>query len=211
MNTPNANFLLSELSQAWTHYRHLEETRLKYLSFFATVILATSGFLVSLMRDFGSFKVEQFVTAASVFVLVLFMFSFFVWANVTRIGYVLAAYEHVMKETRKHMLGEGSPAYEVWNIRAHIPPEVSRGVFRIQSTARNIVMLVCVALLLAESYMACVVLARPSSYPRVQAIVMVIVCGAMFIVLLYGRLCVRSADRFSTPASSISPLKLHQP
>ena len=77
-------YLLAEVTQAWIHYRHLEETRTKYLSFFATVILTSAGFLVTLLKDIDKFDPAQLVGSISVFCFLLFIFSFFIWANISR-------------------------------------------------------------------------------------------------------------------------------
>jgi len=144
-------YLLAEITQAWQHYRHMEETRTKYLSFFATVILTSTGFFINLLKDINSFDPTQFITLASIFFFLLFIFSYFIWANITRIGFVLGAYEVIMSETRKHLLGVNSTGFQLWNIRARIPPAVSTGIFRIQSAASAIVLGVCMLLLSSGS------------------------------------------------------------
>lgn len=128
-------YLLAEITQAWLHFRHMEETRTKYLSFFATVILASTGFFITLTKDIKNFESARFIALVSIFCFLLIAFSYFIWANIILIGFVLREYDVIISETRKHMLGANSSGYQLWNIRARIPPTVSSGFFRIQFAA----------------------------------------------------------------------------
>jgi hypothetical protein len=144
-------FLSGEVSQAWTHYRHIEETRTKYLSFFATVVLGSSGFLITVLKDLKNFDPIQLVVSLSIFVLFLFLFSFFIWANIVRMGFVLSAYDQVIQEARSRTLSE-EVALNL-NIRTKIPNFVSKGIFRVQLAASSIVLGVCVLLCAGEVYL----------------------------------------------------------
>lgn len=203
-------YLLAEITQAWTHYRHMEETRTKYLAFFATVIITSGGFLVTLLKDIDKFDPVQLVASISVFCFLLFLFSFFVWANISRIGFVLASYETILNETRKYMLGAGSAGYRLWDIRTRIPPTVSKGVFRIQSAASAIVLSVCVLLLSAEAYMSYTVFTGAVAAPTWLGCV--IAGSALAIVVLVGHASVRirQAQKYQAPKSELSHVALYQ-
>jgi hypothetical protein len=209
MNNQTQTYLLAEITQAWTHYRHLEETRTKYLSFFATVILTSSGFLVTLLKDIDKFDPAQFIASLSIFGFLLFIFSFFIWANISRIGFVLTAYEVITSETRKYMLGAGSTGYNLWNIRTRIPPTVSKGVFRIQSAASAIVLSVCLLLLSAEGYMSYLVLNGAVNAPLWQGYL--IAAFAVVIVILgsHGFISLRQAHKYQVPPAELSHFSLY--
>ena len=145
--TKNSEFLLkAELDQAWSHYRHLEETRGKYLNFFFTIFLASIGFMLTLAKDFDVKVTVETYFGFAVFVFSLFLISAILLAAIVRIGYVLSSYENIMKETRKYFHGESSPVLDVWDIRKGIPSSVNKGVFSIQKSSRALVMCVCLML-----------------------------------------------------------------
>ncbi len=180
-------YLLAEMAQAWSHYRHLEETRTKYLSFFATVVLTAAGFLVTLIKDAGRFDPTHFIGATSVFCLLLFGFSFFILANIARIGFVLAAYDAIIGEARQFMLGADSPACRLWSVRERIPPLVSTGIFGIQAAAIAIVQIVCLLLAGVEGYMGWLVLSGRVNAPRWQGWIMVaLVLAALLLMLAFS-------------------------
>jgi hypothetical protein len=197
-------YLSTEVTQAWEHYRHMEETRTKYLSFYATVILTSAGFLVTLMKDFSAFDPGQFIASVSVFAFLLFVFSYFIWANITRIGFVLAAYEVILSETRKYMLGAESAGYHLWNVRARIPPAVSSGVFRIQSAASAIVLSVCLLLLSAEAYMSYVILSGTVRAPLWHGYVIGGFALLILALVSHGFLRLRSARKYQPPNVALS-------
>lgn len=203
-------FLLAELTQAWMHYRHLEETRTKYLAFFATVILTSCGFLVTLLKDIDKFESVQLIASISIFCFLLFVFSFFIWANISRIGFILASYETIMKETRKYILGADSAGYRLWDIRTRIPPTVSNGVFRIQSAASAIVLSVCILFFSAEAYMSYTVFSGRVSAPLWLGCT--IASLAFVIALLVGHTSVllRQAQKYQIPKSELSHFALYQ-
>ena len=186
----------------------LEETRTKYLSFFATVILTSAGFVVTLMKDFGKFEPSQFIASVSIFALLLFVFSYFLWANITRIGFVLAAYEGILSETRRYMLGTGNAGLRLWDIRARIPPAVSSGVFRIQWAASAIVLSVCALLLAAETYMSFVVFSGIVVAPRWLGYVTGVFALAIVALVGHGFYRLRKARRQQVPVAEIPRLEV---
>ncbi|GGP24701.1 hypothetical protein [Silvimonas amylolytica] len=140
------SYITAEISQAWTHYRHMEEMRTKYLSFYSTVIIASAGFFVNLAKDERDIVTPHLFFPLSIFTLLLFVFSLAVWANIYRIGHIVWVYGNILQETRKSVLKETNPAYVRWQVRKHIPPSVSGGLFSIQSAASYIVSGVCLVL-----------------------------------------------------------------
>jgi hypothetical protein len=209
MKNQTEAYLLSEATQAWTHYRHMEETRTKYLSFFATVILTSAGFLVTILKDIDKFEPVQLIASMSVFGFLLSIFSFFIWANISRVGYILTAYEVILTETRKYMLGAQSTGFSLWNIRTRIPPTVSTGVFSIQSAARQIVFIVCLLLLSAEAYLSFLVLDGRVCAPKWLGYVILLLDVGIAGLLVHGNLCLRQAQEFKTLRPELSHFMLY--
>lgn len=203
-------FLLAEATQAWTHYRHLEETRTKYLAFFATVVLTSGGFLVTLLKDIDKFKPALLTGALALFCVLLFVFSFFIWANIVRIGFVLNAYGDIMVATRKYMLGVDSAGYRLWDIRTRIPPSVSRGAFTIQWTAGAIVRGVCLLLAMAEAGMGIAVTEGWIAAPAWLGQVVTGIAVALLAAVLYTSVRIRQAHKYQPPTPELSQLALYQ-
>ncbi len=203
-------YLLAEIAQAWSHYRHLEETRTKYLAFFATVILTSGGFLVTLLKDLDKFDQVQLIASISAFCFLLFVFSFFIWANISRIGFVLKSYETVMNETRKYMLGADSAGYRLWDIRTRIPPSVSTGIFGIQSAASDIVFSVCVMLFVAQAYMSYIVFAGKAPAPLWLAYALAGMAILIAALVVHALMRIRKAKQYQVPKIELSHFTLYQ-
>ena len=146
--------LKQELDQAWNHYRHLEDIRTKYLNFFFTIFLASIGFVLTLFKDVASSVSLDLVWGISIFFLILYFISQIIFASIVRIGYVLAVYDNVMKNTRIHFHGLGSQALEIWDIRSQIPQAVNRGIFSIQKSSQILVITLSSTLIIAELYIS---------------------------------------------------------
>jgi hypothetical protein len=202
-------YLLAEINQAWLHYRHLEETRTKYLSFFATVILTSTGFFISLLKDVKNFLPIQFIVLTSIFCFLLFVFSYFIWANITRIGFILSTYESIMVETRKYMLGINSTGYHLWSIRERIPPTVSCGIFRIQSAASAIVLGVCVLLLHSEIYMGYLILSDTIIAPKWLGYLIDTLAIFILAFIIHGIVSFKKAQKYKCSIPEISNFSLY--
>jgi len=199
-----------ESTQTWVHYRHMEETRTKYLSFFATVILTSSGFLVTLLKDIEKFDPLHFSVSVSFFLLLLFLFSYFIWANIVRISFVLSAYEIIMSEIRAFMLVRGSTAFNLWNVREKVPQEVSKGIFRISSAASTIVLGICVSLLFGEAYISFLVLTRAILAPMWVGYIMGLFVVVGGILLVNAKVGLSRALKFQPPKQELSQFSLYQ-
>jgi hypothetical protein len=156
------------------------------------------------MKDFSAFDPAQFVASVSIFTFLLFVFSYFIWATITRIGFVLAAYEVILSETRKYMLGAESAGCDLWNVRARIPPAVSSGIFRIQSAASAIVLSVCILLLSAEAYMSYVILSGTVRAPLWQGYVIGAFALLILALVTHGFLRLKQAGKYQAPITQLS-------
>jgi len=191
------SFFFDETSQAWSHYRHLEETRRNYLAFHAAATLTSLGFLASVGKDIESFDAVILSAIISGFLVFLFTLSFLVWANLLRIGYVLHAYEEILTETRRFALGTDSSEFKLWNIRDRIPQVVRLGVFTIQNAASYLTLLSCCLVCIAQIWLTTVVIRgdatsmfwEPYRSPFVAASV------AMVISLLFAVWSIKTAAR----------------
>lgn len=145
-------FLKSELQHAWTHYRHLETIRTTYIGYYVTVLLGTSGWLVTQLKDgFVHPPARGLIVGLLSFGLVLFGVAALLMMTVIRIGFVLATYEDLMISARHYFYGGfSSQAYVVWDIRKRLPEVVTRQKFRIQGAAEYLGIATCCLVTVAE-------------------------------------------------------------
>jgi len=52
-------FLKEEFNQAWSHYRHLENGRNKYVGFSFTLILGTVGFIAAILNQYDGLRINS--------------------------------------------------------------------------------------------------------------------------------------------------------
>jgi len=138
------DLLKLELVQTWNHYRHLEESRAKYLNFFYTLMAASVGFTLTQIRlGVQENPTPLLIATTSAFILILFLVFLLLLTSVVRIGYVLGAYEAVMKGTHEYFFRFDSSALELWAIREYIPSAVCKGIFSIQTSSTYLLVGVC--------------------------------------------------------------------
>jgi hypothetical protein len=89
-------FLLEDYRQAWSHYRHLEDARLRYLAFFFTASLGSAAVAVPVLVSARADQTVRILGVAA-FLAVFQIFTFFVFITVRRFGEVLVHYSRVMK------------------------------------------------------------------------------------------------------------------
>ena len=193
LDSKSEEFFKSEMDQAWNHYRHLEETRTKYLNFFFTIFLASIGFALTTIKTNSNLSIDQYFGYA-VFVFVLFLFSIILLASIVRLGYVLSSYELVMKETRKYFYGHDSTVIEVWNIRKNIPSSVNRGLFSIQKSSRLLVFGVCVLLSVIEFGLAYQMANTSNSIATGYFFITASIGFLMVLALIYVLKAIKQAD-----------------
>lgn len=187
MDSESFKYHGAEIGQAWSHYRHIEETRTKYLSFFATVVLAATGFLTTVLKDASALSLVQ-VAMIAVFLLLLFAFSITLWANLIRVGIVLDSYDVILERTREAVHGSASPLVKLWLVRQRFPPDVRDGtVFDPQAAACSLVYGVLVVLLIGEVFLALLAWHSESAEGRPLAFVLFAIASGMFFILIVGR------------------------
>ncbi len=93
-------FLLEDYRQAWTHYRHVEDERLRYLTFYFTATLGSAAIAAPLIASSKLNLELQLITAAA-FLAVVQAVTFFVSATVRRFGSVLTHYSEAMARNRR--------------------------------------------------------------------------------------------------------------
>ncbi|MCD0418900.1 hypothetical protein LOC51_16950 [Rubrivivax sp. JA1024] len=202
------SFLWAEATQAWNHYRHLEETRRNYLAFHSATTLTSLGFLATIGKDIASLDVVVLSAVVSGFLVFLFVLSFFVWANLLRIGYVLQAYEEIMTETRRFALGSESPAFKLWNIRDRLPGVVRLKVFTVQNAANYLALLSCALVCIAQILLTTSVV-RGDAYSRVWAPyrgVFIVISIAMVAGLMFSIWSIRVAARQRAELAAALPV-----
>ena len=92
-------FLLEDYRQAWDHYRHVEDERLRYLTIYFTATLGSAAIAAPLLAASSLDSGGQLLAVAT-FLGVFQAFSFFVSVTIRRFGTVLLHYSTVMHENR---------------------------------------------------------------------------------------------------------------
>lgn len=197
LNKTLANhYLEHEIDHAWTHYRHLEEMRYKYLSVVVTLLTASVAAFTAGVTAKGEHLFPEkgppttpIVAGMSCFLFLLFIWSGLFLTAIIRIGFVLKAYEDVMIATREHFCGFKSNAYELWDVRGRIPTPIKGKFFSLQENAVVLLFVVCVFLALLELSLAWWLWKRTAYIYRIPAgctLVMVLTLFSIFISNFIG-------------------------
>ena len=99
--------LLQELDQSWEHYRHLEDTRVKYLGFYFTILLGSIGIVATIgprvpQKPDG---IALLLVFASAYLAAFFAMNMIIYAAVRRLGVVLKSYDTIMTNIREYFRG----------------------------------------------------------------------------------------------------------
>jgi hypothetical protein len=130
--------LQQEFSEAWAHYRHLEVSRSKYLGFFFTVILATSGFVITIFKEFSSSQEPWVYFGLLSLSWVVAVLSFFIFTTIKKAGFVLRHYEDVMRRVRYLSYEDPVAIDALMNVREKNNPVMKMMLFSTQQTAELI-------------------------------------------------------------------------
>jgi len=131
--------LLAEYSQAWQHYRHLEDARTKYMNFFFTALFAIIGLYSALLN----LKVEigELQTIIGIVLILMFMmFTLYIYINITRIGKVLKGYNKV-KGTLRELLFDETGTPKGISVGEHLSKRKKKKIFSVQSSAQMMLIL----------------------------------------------------------------------
>lgn len=175
--------ITSEAAHAWNHYRHMEETRRNYLAFQMVTTLTALGFLAGFVKDASSADRFLLSVAFTLFLIFLFFFSFLIWANILRIGYILHAYSDILRKSREHTLADNDEMRALWQIRNRIPTCISGGIFAIQHSANYLTMASCIAILIAQICVSVLVYFMPhvdSIHKFLMCLPPIAMAGALF-------------------------------
>lgn len=135
-----------EFKEAWSHYRHVESDRSRYLSFFFTIVLATIGFLITITKDIGSGSTLSPWFIPGIFFLfwLLNVLAWFIYAGIKKSGHVLAHYDQVMWRIRDMVYDEPQKMRQLLSIRRAHPVMMMR-TFSTQGLAEGL--LLCAGIL----------------------------------------------------------------
>ena len=148
LNKSHENLLVQEYNHTWIHYRHLEETRVKYINFLFTIFFASItayGAIFKLSESRGVMLILGFV-----FLFLLSALTLYLFIAVTRIGLVLASYDKCMGDLREVMFADCPAPESIYKRR--ILPRDKKHVFSVQRSSQRlmgIAMIVIDAVLLA--------------------------------------------------------------
>ena len=131
--------LMEEYSQAWQHYRHLENARTKYMNFFFTALFAIIGLysaLLNLKVEIG--KIQTVI--GIVLILMFMMFTLYIYINVTRIGKVLKGYNGVKGRLRNLLFTKTGVPMGI-SVTHYLPKKKKKKIFSVQSSAQTMLLI----------------------------------------------------------------------
>jgi hypothetical protein len=137
--------LKQEFSEAWSHYRHIENARSAYFAFAVTAIGGVLAFVASLIKG-GSDMDEHYAVLVAALLLLDFLLAF-IYATARKQRAVLWHYENVMLEVRRLAYGESfSELDRLINVRRHVDPIVHSAAFSAQRAMETALVLTQAAL-----------------------------------------------------------------
>ena len=104
---PDRDVLLEEFRNSFQHYRHLENTRSKYMNFFFSILFSILGVYTAIFNLSDSQISEKKIIISLIVGFLLILFTLYILINITRIGQVLYAYEQILYNLRL-LLYEGN-------------------------------------------------------------------------------------------------------
>ena len=133
--------LIEEYRQAWSHYRHLEGVRERYLNFFFTLLLAVLGLGVTLIGlQSGTFVINHWnITGVLLIIWILSLLATYLFAATRKLGVVLEFYERMKDNIRPIFYKDHfASIYPLVSIRAYDHPLMKIKFFRAQNTTERI-------------------------------------------------------------------------
>jgi hypothetical protein len=98
--------IIEEYHQLREHFRHLENTRTKYMNFFFASLFAVFGLYAALIK-IDKWEIHEFELGIGLFLFYMFsVFTLYIYTNITRIGSALAVYHKVTDEVRKKLFDD---------------------------------------------------------------------------------------------------------
>lgn len=121
VNNNDKKILLTEFTELWSHYRHLESNRATYIGFFFTVIIASIGYYLKISIEFyssaKSVNSELFIFGSIIFGWILLILNLYIYSCIKKIGYVLYPYEKAIENLRHLVYSNKSDIDSSINIR----------------------------------------------------------------------------------------------
>ena len=117
-------FLEHEFREAWTHYRHIENDRTKYLGYFFGVLTASMGFLLILLR--GNLPWEDntrwLIPGIFSFVWIITVLNLYILLFIKKTEFILQHYHKVWKGIRKLVYDDPDEMHKILDFQDFYPP-----------------------------------------------------------------------------------------
>ena len=196
---PIDQHLLREWDQAWDHYRHLESTRSQYLGFFFTVLVASTGLAVGLLKDVSSSAQATVVFGLTVLGFIDFLITVGLFTAIKKTGYVLKRYEVIMKTVRQRSGFSSSQElpFDLADMKGYPGAVLDSRMFSVQRSAEVILgvssflFVVLLASLAAFLYTPAVSFKQ---WHQVMGLGMAIV-GVVYLITVFGPLAIAAMKR----------------
>lgn len=133
--TTGQQLLLSEFTEAWAHYRHLESARQTYMNMYFGLLIAIAGFLATLAPQINLTSPLALAGVAGG-TWALSIVSTMIFANIRKLGLVLKHHEGVMGFVRRQSYGEDYfNEFKVLDVRNTTDPIMTMRAYRLQSVS----------------------------------------------------------------------------
>ncbi len=131
------SLLIEEFKQAWEHYRHLENTRSKYITTALTFFLSAMAFNGLMFRLESKLGPDLFIVLLLANAMVLF-FSYYLRQSVLAIRPVLEHYGNVMTGVRHHIYNDGEKMDAEFSARQNEEVKARANRSRVQPVAESL-------------------------------------------------------------------------
>lgn len=118
----------AEIEQVWTHYRHVEDSRIKLFTGVMTLTLAATGFGLTQIQS-SNIKNEWVFFGLSFFVLFLFVINFTSCAVFVQYDIQLEEYRSILSESRRVAFGTIDKKIDAVSIGETMPLNVRKYFF----------------------------------------------------------------------------------
>lgn len=190
MNTKNEflkteNLLLQEFNETWAQIRHLENLRSKYLGFFFTVILASVGFFINLMRD-GIANNSIVVFGLFSLVWILFILTFLLYTAIKKMNVIIGHFGDCIRVIRRYFPNTEEIDKRI-SVREIKNAVMKHKIFSVHYTLELLLQLFCIIFLLIQ-FVGVILQIKNTCIVCWQTIVMILLLMISLIIYLKAKI-----------------------
>lgn len=152
MDSASTDLLKQEFTEAWNHYRHLENDRTRYLGFFFTLLIASIGLLLNALATVSPTSPTPYWFVPGVFLLAWLFdaLSLFIYANIKKSAFILRHYFNIMWRIRELIYEDPPKMHQLLSV-AETHPIVKSMWFSHQKLSEMLLLSACFLLDVAQA------------------------------------------------------------